>query len=203
MGVVGSWRKKTIFRRWQPATLDCIHSSPIIPSLRKKGSVKQTIIWSSVGVLVLLLRDISGCICSMGEEWTSKPLNCSQFLGILWIPARPTRLNLAHIDSHINAHIEDLRQVPPMPLSSDLPSANTDFPCKGGMFCHLFKASALWADAFYKLICPSVCLFVCLSACLSVRVFTSWIFFADFVLQNMVETTLPDGLKTSGWRAYR
>ena len=26
----------------------------------------------------------------------------------------------------------------------------------------LFKASALWADAFYKSICPSVCLSVCL-----------------------------------------
>ena len=28
-------------------------------------------------------------------------------------------------------------------------------------------------------------------------------FFADFVLQNMVETTLPDGLETSGQRANR
>ena len=28
-------------------------------------------------------------------------------------------------------------------------------------------------------------------------------FFADFVLQNMVETTLPDGLETSGRRVYR
>ena len=27
-------------------------------------------------------------------------------------------------------------------------------------------------------------------------------FFADFVLQNMVETTLPDGLETSGRRAF-
>ena len=27
----------------------------------------------------------------------------------------------------------------------------------------IFKASALWADAFYKLKCPYVCLFVCLS----------------------------------------
>ena len=26
---------------------------------------------------------------------------------------------------------------------------------------------------------------------------------ADFALQNMVETTLPDGLETSGQRAYR
>ena len=32
----------------------------------------------------------------------------------------------------------------------------------------LFKASALWANAFYKSKCPSVCLSVCLSACLSV-----------------------------------
>ena len=29
------------------------------------------------------------------------------------------------------------------------------------------------------------------------------VFFADFALQNMVETTLPDGSETSGQRAYR
>ena len=28
-------------------------------------------------------------------------------------------------------------------------------------------------------------------------------FLADFALQNKVETTLPDGLQTSGGRAYR
>ena len=28
-------------------------------------------------------------------------------------------------------------------------------------------------------------------------------FVADFALQNMVETTLPDGLETSGRKAYR
>ena len=28
-------------------------------------------------------------------------------------------------------------------------------------------------------------------------------FFADFALQNMVKTTLPDGLETSGRRVYR
>ena len=119
----------------------------------------------------------------------------------------------------------------------------------------VFKASALWADAFYKSKCPSVCPSVCLSVCPSVRLFnfevpfqrlfapTSWsrmsnifrdlesfgksngkkwsriwtflfesclkssrnffCFFADFALQNMVETTLPDGLETSGQRAYR
>ena len=27
-------------------------------------------------------------------------------------------------------------------------------------------------------------------------------YFADFALQNMVETTLPDGLETSGQRVY-
>ena len=32
----------------------------------------------------------------------------------------------------------------------------------GGMNMTLFKASALWADAFYKLICPYVCVSVCL-----------------------------------------
>ena len=29
------------------------------------------------------------------------------------------------------------------------------------------------------------------------------LFFADFALQNMMETTLPDGLETSGQRVYR
>ena len=29
------------------------------------------------------------------------------------------------------------------------------------------------------------------------------VFFSDFALQNMVETTLPDVLETSGRRAYR
>ena len=33
----------------------------------------------------------------------------------------------------------------------------------------VFKASALWADAFYKSICPSVCLCVCLSVCSLLR----------------------------------
>ena len=33
---------------------------------------------------------------------------------------------------------------------------------------NFFKASALWADAFYKSKCPSVCVFVCPSVCLSV-----------------------------------
>ena len=33
----------------------------------------------------------------------------------------------------------------------------------------IFKASALWADAFYKSICPSVCLSVCPSVCPSVH----------------------------------
>ena len=28
------------------------------------------------------------------------------------------------------------------------------------------------------------------------------VFFADFALKNMLETTLPDGLETSGRRAY-
>ena len=33
---------------------------------------------------------------------------------------------------------------------------------------------------------------------------TKIVFFsADFALQNMVETTLPDGLETSGRRVYR
>ena len=30
---------------------------------------------------------------------------------------------------------------------------------------NIFKASALWADAFYKSKCPYVCLFVCVSVC--------------------------------------
>ena len=111
----------------------------------------------------------------------------------------------------------------------------------------VFKASALWADAFYKSKYPSVCLFVRLSVCVFTfevpfkRLFAptsrsqmsnifrdseslgksdgkkwskiwtflfenclksprkkKFFFCADFALQNMVETTLPDGLETSG-----
>ena len=118
--------------------------------------------------------------------------------------------------------------------------------------CGIFKASALWADAFYKSKCPYVCVFVCLSVCLftfevpfnglfaptsrsrmsknfrdseslgksngkkwsHIWNFFVWkrskiaaqkkvCFVADFALQNMVETTLPDGLETSGGRVYR
>ena len=53
---------------------------------------------------------------------------------------------------------------------------NSDFSNWIFVYCHklskthspsvLFKASALWADAFYKSICPSVCPCVCLSVCL-------------------------------------
>jgi hypothetical protein len=32
---------------------------------------------------------------------------------------------------------------------------------------------------------------------------TKIVFWADFAIQNMVETMLPDGLETSGRRAYR
>ena len=115
----------------------------------------------------------------------------------------------------------------------------------------IFKASALWADAFYRLKCPPACPCVCSS----VRVFTFEVpfkrlfaptyrsrmsnifrdlellgksngksglrlehcclevvlncqtkkknfFWADFALQKKVETTLLDGLETSGQRAY-
>ena len=44
----------------------------------------------------------------------------------------------------------------------------------------IFKASALWADAFYKSKCPSVCPSVCLSVCPSVRVFTFEVPFKRF-----------------------
>ena len=116
----------------------------------------------------------------------------------------------------------------------------------------IFKALALWADAFYKSKCPSVRPCVCPSVCLFTfevpfkRLFAPtsqkrmsnifrdleslgksngkkwshiWTFLfencqksprkkkffvvADFALQNMVETTLLDGLETSGRRAYR
>ena len=91
------------------------------------------------------------------------------------------------------------------------------------LFCTIFKASALWADAFYKSKCPYICLSVCLFVCLfTFEVLFNGLFaptsrsrmsnifrdseslgiFADFALQNMVETTLPDGLETSGQRVY-
>ena len=115
----------------------------------------------------------------------------------------------------------------------------------------LFKASALWADAFYKLKCPSACLSFrpsvcvftfevpfkrlfaptsqspvsnifrdrnprgkviersglrledfCLEVVLNRKKKTKNSFLADFALQNKVETTLPNGLETSGRRAY-
>jgi hypothetical protein len=36
-----------------------------------------------------------------------------------------------------------------------------------------------------------------------VKICRNFFFVAHFALQNMVETTLPDGLETSGRRAYR
>ena len=45
-------------------------------------------------------------------------------------------------------------------------------PTKSSKIYRLFKALALWADAFYKLICPYVCVSVCVSLCVSVCLFT-------------------------------
>ena len=42
----------------------------------------------------------------------------------------------------------------------------------------------------------------CLKVVLNRRAKKNCFFFADFALQNMVETTLSDGLETSGQRAY-
>ena len=104
----------------------------------------------------------------------------------------------------------------------------------------------IWADAFYKSICPYVCVSACSLLRYRLTVFlpplpevgcqifleirNPWgkviersgvtfkhfclevvkiaaqkkvCFFADFSLQNMVETPLPDGLETSGRRVYR
>ena len=36
----------------------------------------------------------------------------------------------------------------------------------GRLAIWIFKASALWADAFYKSICPYVCVSVCVCVCL-------------------------------------
>ena len=110
----------------------------------------------------------------------------------------------------------------------------------------IFKASTLWANAFYNSKCPYVYLSVCslievpfkrllpplpkIGCPKFLKIQNPWgkvmersgltfehllfgsglksprkkkIFFADFALQNMVETTLPDGLETSGRRVYR
>ena len=42
-------------------------------------------------------------------------------------------------------------------------------PFRIGIVLQIFKASALWADAFYKSKCPSVCPCVCLSVCSLLR----------------------------------
>ena len=46
---------------------------------------------------------------------------------------------------------------------------NIVFKEKNQVMTQLFKASALWADAFYKSICPSVCPSVCVSVCSLLR----------------------------------
>ena len=44
-------------------------------------------------------------------------------------------------------------------------------------FVLVFKASALWADAFYKSKCPSVCVSVCVFVCVFVCLFTFEVLF--------------------------
>ena len=43
----------------------------------------------------------------------------------------------------------------------------------------------------------------CLEVVQNRRAKKKFVFFADFALQNMVETTLSNGLETSGRRVYR
>ena len=63
-------------------------------------------------------------------------------------------------------------------------------------------------------VCPSVCLSVCLftfevpfnglfAPTSQSPMQKKFFFLSDFALQNIVETTLPAGLETSGRRAYR
>ena len=120
---------------------------------------------------------------------------------------------------------------------------------KAARYLFVFKASALWADAFYKSKYLSVCLSVRVCVCSLLRyrlnlflpplpevgcpifleIRNPWgkvmersglrfehfclkivknclankVFLCeDFALQNMVETTLPDGIETSGQREY-
>ena len=62
----------------------------------------------------------------------------------------------------------------------------------------IFKASALWADAFYKSKCPSVCLSVCLSVC----VFTFEVSFKRlFAPTSMQNTVLSFTERRSHWAA--
>ena len=49
-------------------------------------------------------------------------------------------------------------------------------PAKG-----ILKASALWANAFYKSQCPSVCFSVCLCVCLFVCLFTFEVTFKSWL----------------------
>ena len=51
----------------------------------------------------------------------------------------------------------------------------------------IFEASALWADAFYKSICPSVCL----SVCLCVRLFTFEVPFKRLFAPPLPEVGCP------------
>ena len=59
------------------------------------------------------------------------------------------------------------------------------------MLKYIFKESALWADAFYKLKCQSVCL----SVCPSVRVFTFEVPF-KYIFAPLPEIGCPICLET-------
>ena len=60
----------------------------------------------------------------------------------------------------------------------------------------IFKASALWADAFYKSKCPSVCLCVRLSVCPSVCVFTFEVPFKRFFVPTS-QSRMPNIFRDS------
>ena len=67
-------------------------------------------------------------------------------------------------------------------MNSDTPPGNFEMLSRLNELdlCGLFKASALWADAFYKSKGPSVRLSVCPSVCLFVHVFTFEVPFKRF-----------------------
>ena len=181
-----------------------------------------------------------------GANWT----NLEPF-GVIWSHFEPFRPISSHLEP-FGAIWSPLEQFGAIWSHLEPFGPFLLFPLFLLLIPNLFKASALWADAFYKSKCPSVCLSVCVSVCLFTfevpfnglfaptsrswmsNIFRDseslgksnrkkwsniWTFLfgsglksprkksffvvADFALQNMVETTLPDGLETSGPRAYR
>ena len=78
-------------------------------------------------------------------------------------PSKEDRIiHLKKKKNTLSAYKKNCANSNPLPISTSLYCRNTEI-------FFFFKASALWADAFYKSKCPSVRVFVCPCVCVSVH----------------------------------